>query len=376
MARDRMLFVDNIRLMIIALVVCHHAVITYCDIGMWYYRDPVVPGPGTSLLFQLFLSFNQSYFMGTLFALAGYFAAMSLQKKGAPAFLRGRLLRLGLPTLFYALVLNPLTVAWSHEEIIRAAGGFAAFYSRYLTSLAFLSGSGPMWFTLALLFFCLAYVGLRVLTGARPAHAGPRPLTAGLLLWCVVLCMLGTFVVRLAYPIGKTFFNMQLAYFVQYIVLFAFGILAHDNDWLRVMEGRLGWGCLAMGLANWAVWGMLRGPLNVYDPRLFRGGPHWQSLLDSLGLSISGVCLTVGLVALFRARLNRQNGLVAALSDSAFAVYLFHPPIMVALARLIEPASLAALPKAALLSALSLVACFAFAWVARRVPVLRDLVPQ
>jgi hypothetical protein len=371
-----MLFVDNIRLTMIALVVCHHAVITYCDIGLWYYQDPVVPGPGTSLLFQLFISFNQSYFMGTLFALAGYFSAMSLQRKGGPAFLRGRLLRLGVPTLFYALVLNPLTVELGHGEMIRSLGGFAAYYGRYVTSLEVLSGSGPMWFTLALLFFCLAYVGLRALRGVRPGAGQARPLTAGLLCWCIVLCALGTFAVRLAYPVGRTVFNMQLAYFVQYIVLFTFGIMAHDNDWLRAMDGRLGRGCLAVGLANWAVWGMVLAGFGSFDRRLFSGGPQWQSLTNSLWFSISGVCLTVGLIALFRARLNRQSALVAALSDSAFAVYLFHPPILVALARLVEPAPLAALPKALLLGALSLPACFAVAWGVRRVPVLRDLVPQ
>lgn len=376
MARDRMLFVDNIRLALIALVVCHHAVITYCDIGLWYYRDPVVPGPGTTLLFQLFLSYNQSYFMGTLFALAGYFAAMSLHRKGGPTFLRGRLLRLGVPTLFYALVLGPLTVDLGHGEMIRAAGGFAAFYGAYVTSLAFLSGSGPMWFTLALLVFCLVYVGLRALRGAGAAPAKTRPLTAGLLVWCIIACTLCTFVVRLAYPVGKTIANMQLAYFVQYIVLFAFGVLAHDNDWLRAMDGRLGRACLAVGLVNWAVWGIVLAGWGPFDRRLFLGGPHWQSLANSLWFSISGVCLTVGLVALFRHRVNGQSRFVAALSDSAFAVYLFHPPIMVALARLLVPVPLAALPKAVLLSGLSLVACFAFAWVARRVPVLRDLVPQ
>ena len=98
MARDRMLFVDNIRLVMIILVVCHHAVITYGGLGAWYYRDPVTAGPVARLLFFLFLSFNQSFFMATLF-ICGYRSS-----------LKGLVISAGLSYGIYLLFVKILSV--------------------------------------------------------------------------------------------------------------------------------------------------------------------------------------------------------------------------------------------------------------------------
>ncbi len=376
MPRDRMLFVDNIRLVMIILVVCHHAVISYCDIGAWYYKEPLAPGPVTTFLFFLFLSFNQSFFMGTLFALAGYFAANALWRKGSGAFVRGRLLRLGVPTLFYMIVLDPLTVYLAHVREFHSLGDFTAMYGRFLSTAGILAGTGPMWFALALLFFCLMYAGWHALRRAAPTTGGPRPLTAGLLVWLIVCSTAGTFVLRLAYPVGKTVSNMQLGNFAQYGVLFLFGILAQANDWLRTLDARLGRRCLLTVCVGLLAWMGLWLLLGLGEVATYQGGPHWRSLVPSLWQSVNSVCLTVGMIALCRERWNRQSGLVAQLSASAFAVYVFHPPVLVALAQLLGPAPLGALPKAVLLSALGLPICFAVACGVRRVPLLRDMVPQ
>ncbi|HCR14142.1 MAG TPA: acyltransferase family protein [Solidesulfovibrio sp.] len=377
MPRDRMLFVDNIRLVMIILVVCHHAVISYCDIGAWYYKAPLTPGPVTNFLFFLFVSFNQSFFMGTLFALAGYFAANTLERRGSAAFVRGRLLRLGVPTLFYMIVLDPLTFYLAHAREFHSLGDFTAIYGYFLSTAGILAGTGPMWFALALLLFCLVYAAWHALRLAAPATGGPRPLTAQLLVWLIVCSTAGTFALRLAYPIGKTISNLQLGNFAQYSILFIFGILAQTNDWLRTLDARLGRRCLLavlVGQLAWTGWWLLLGLDEMAAS--YQGGPHWQSLFPSLWQSLNSICMTVGLIALCRERWNRQGGLVARMSESAFAVYVFHPPILVALAQLLGPVPLGALPKAALLSALAVPLCFVAAYGVQRVPLLRDMVPQ
>lgn len=279
MPRDRMLFVDNIRFVLCALVVCHHAFMTYWAMGGWYYRDPVVAGPAARYVFLLFISFNQSFFMGTFFALAGYFAAMALGKKGGASFVTGRFVRLGLPTFFYMAVLNPLTAVLGHSAAIRAKGGVGVYYRQYLTSLDILSGSGPMWFTLALLVFCLVYAGLGAVRGPVATRGAPRPVTAGLLAGLVLACAAGTFCVRLVFPVGKLVYNMQLGNFVQYILLFAFGVVAYANDWLRSLDARLGRRCLWMAFGALAAWAAMLPWLGPAHMRNFTGGPNGPSLI-------------------------------------------------------------------------------------------------
>ena len=79
-------------------------------------------GLGTALFFGLYQSFLQAFFMALLFFIAGYFAAAAYDRKGFAPFVRDRLLRLGVPTLVYMLVIGPLTLGVRAEHV-HAGGG-------------------------------------------------------------------------------------------------------------------------------------------------------------------------------------------------------------------------------------------------------------
>ena len=54
----RLRFLDNVRWLMIALVVMVHAALTYSNLGDWYYREPVKLDPLTYLFFEIVLSFT------------------------------------------------------------------------------------------------------------------------------------------------------------------------------------------------------------------------------------------------------------------------------------------------------------------------------
>ena len=103
-------FLDRIRVVLTALVILHHTAIMFGGSGGWYFRMET-DSKLERILFTLFASVNQAFFMGFFFLLAGYFSAMSYDKKGSMRFIWDRLLRLGLPILFYGFVLGPFTLA-------------------------------------------------------------------------------------------------------------------------------------------------------------------------------------------------------------------------------------------------------------------------
>jgi glucan biosynthesis protein C len=154
---DRLLFVDNIRWSIIVLVLSMHACVTYSPFGGWYYRDRTPMSFGTALIFSAYQSFLQGFFMSLLFFIAGYFAAVSCQRKGPGRFLRDRAFRLGVPTVLYMLTIGPATEFlagnWSHH-------GFTATYMWMIETGRILGQTGPMWFCAALLIFSAVYAGL------------------------------------------------------------------------------------------------------------------------------------------------------------------------------------------------------------------------
>lgn len=164
----RLQFIDNIRWAMIVLVIFHHSAVTYSHVGSWFYNEVPTPGLLPRVLMATFLAFNQAYFMGLLFLIAGYFAAPSLDRKGSAAFIRDRLVRLGIPSLLFMLVIYPLIVYWMLRDFYEPSRPAVwEVYPSFIASGKVLSASGPMWFALALLIFCITYGLFRASPAAR-----------------------------------------------------------------------------------------------------------------------------------------------------------------------------------------------------------------
>jgi hypothetical protein len=93
-------------------------------------------------------------FHGFLFV--GYFIPQSLERKGVRRFMNDRLFRLGFSVLAFMFIIHPVCTALSRPEtdILR-------YWIEGITSLEFLSRSGPLWFARALLIFTLVYIPVR-----------------------------------------------------------------------------------------------------------------------------------------------------------------------------------------------------------------------
>src|ERR1700753_3825241 len=140
---SRLLFIDNIRWVMIMLVLSMHAAVTYSGHGSWYVKETARLGLPQELTFVTYQVFLQSFFMGFLFFFAGYFVPGAVDKKGVARFLRDRAYRLGLPSLLYIFVIQPVTCYYV-AGLYDTSHGFFGAYSRYITHGWFLSGTGPL----------------------------------------------------------------------------------------------------------------------------------------------------------------------------------------------------------------------------------------
>ena len=90
--------------------------------------------------------------------------------------------------------------------------------------------------------------------------------------------------------------------------------------------------------------------------------------------SFTCVAMSFGLLVLFREKFPNQGRLPKFLSDNAFSVYVFHPPIVIAAARLMHGLTWHPLAKFALLTSIGVVASYALSALAfRRIPYLRAI---
>jgi len=69
-ARERLLYLDNLRTFLTGLVICHHSAVAMGGAGGWYYVVPPPPGSPAPTVLTLFTAINQSFFMSLFFAIS------------------------------------------------------------------------------------------------------------------------------------------------------------------------------------------------------------------------------------------------------------------------------------------------------------------
>jgi hypothetical protein len=375
---NRLLYIDNIRWVIIVLAVLIHLNSTYSNIGIWYYKEEGVNDFFSWWFFLLTITFTQIFFMGFLFFIAGYFVPGSLDRKGNWRFTRDRLIRLGIPVIVYMLILNPITQIIMYYFNHSFPFDLKTWYIYYLTSFNFLSGSGPLWFALALLIFTLFYVMLRLIVPkslSMTDNGKPIVITSFHVLFVIILFSLCSFLVRLVQPIGTTFYNLQFSYFSGYIILFSLGIIAYRRNLLTNLPSELGklWLKLALGLGIpfWLIIMILGGVSKSWNP--YSGGFYWQAVAYAIWGAFFCVGFCLGLIVLFRDYYNTQGKVSHFLSENAFGVFSFHSPIVVWATMLVRGIIIYPLLKFILMSIILLPVCFGVSYLIRKIPLMKRI---
>jgi len=375
--RVRLAFIDNLRILLVVLVILHHLAITYGAEGPWNYRDGQADMI-TSTVLTLFVAINEAFFMGFYFLIAAYFIPRSLERKGDKQFVKERFLRLGVPFAFQILIVAPLLSCFLGFTVWGNDGPMWAYIRDYWMRYELLD-TGPMWFVEALLIFSVVYalwwrLANRLAQKARNEGAAPGNLAVALLALVVGLI---TFVVRIWLPVGWSFapMGLQFPHFPQYIALFIVGIVTYRRGWLSAISedparGKL-WGRVVVLLVVFAPVLFVAGGALEGSTADFRGGLHWQALTYALWEQFLCVGMVISLLVWFRRRYDRQGKLAREMSASAYATYIFHASILVFVAVGLRSIELYPLLKFALAALICIPICFVVGGLVRRLPMAR-----
>lgn len=372
---SRVQYLDNLKWLMIVLVVFVHAAVTYSGSGSWYYVENAAPDLATWLTLVPFQSFTQAYFMGFLFFIAGAFVPASLDRRGTKGFLGERLFRLGAPLLFYMVIINPF-IDYCLTGLL--AGNprppLGEYLVRGVASLAFLGGTGPLWFAETLLLFSVCYAMARPVFRRLPV---PERISPRLLVALVFAIAAVAFAVRTVLPIGTSVANLQICFFPGYVALFVAGTWAGRADWLSKLSRRFGRVCLAVavagGVAIFAIV-MLSGGALTDGVGPYMGGFHWQAAAYALWESFFCVFFSAGLLALGKYRLDSGGAFSRFMARSSFGVYVFHAPILIAISLLMRPLGFHPLVKFLVAGSATVVVSFLFSgFVLARIPGIRRI---
>jgi surface polysaccharide O-acyltransferase-like enzyme len=265
--------------------------------------------------------------------------------------------------VFY-IILNPLTV-FIRNWFIR---GEEPTFGDYLVN-GWARGFGPLWFVEALLLFTFVFLLIRNIgSNVRVGFPG----TFKIVLFALFTALL-QFIIRIWLPVGWSmkFTNFQFPFFVQYIFLFAFGIVAYQNNWLDSISFKTGkqWFIAAQILIfiGFPILFIFGGAAESGADN-FMGGIKWQSLGYAVWEQLTGISLIIGLFGLGKKYLNRQGTLAKRLSDSAYGVYVFHAPIIVGISALFVSWAIYPPLKFIIIAPVALGTCFIFAGLLKRIP--------
>ncbi len=376
-ATTRLAFIDNLRVLLVLLLVVHHAAVTYGpDFGWYYYEGPA--DIWTTTLLTLFVAVDQAFIMALYFGIAAHFTAASVERKGARRFVADRLLRLGVPLAFQSLVIGPLlayvlaATVWGYEGTLRDHVVHRLLQDRIIEV-------GPLWFVEALLLFSLCYLLWWRWSGRSPDDvrgAGPVPSDRALALFAVGIGLVN-FAVRLVYPVGRILwpFGFQLGHFPQYIAWFIGGVVAYRRGWpegLTDARGRT-WSRVAILLILFAPILFAVGGALERGTRPFHGGLLWQALVYAVLEQLLCMGMIIALLVAFRKRYPGQGGLAKEMSSSAYTVYIIHTPVLVLITLAIRDVTLLPALKFALASLSTVLSCFLIAAGIRRLPGARRI---
>ncbi len=366
-AGPRLFFIDNLRILLICLVIAMHVSITYGGPGGWYFADPG-NSPGTPFILAVFNSLTWSFFMGLFFFVSAYFVHGSLARKGRDRYVHDRLVRLGIPILAWILLINPFILV-----ILTLGTGTIPANWEYLINPVNGGGIGPMWFALALLgatFAYLVWAGLVKPEETAGEKAAGFPGIVPILLLGLLLGFV-TAVVRIFQPIGTWgLFNLQLAFFPQFIAFFILGIYASRSNWFDEIPARVGKMCTIAALVLVAIQLVFVNTLTNSPAGLqpVMGGLNGTAFLFAFWEQMTGVLIIFALLWIFSRWFNSQGPAARAMSGDSYTVYIINPVIVIILSLALAHLAIPSLGKCAIVLPLATAFSFILAHGIRLIP--------
>lgn len=401
----RTVYLDNLKVLLIAAVIVVHAVLGYVAAGQdgwWPYANvqETAIGPFLTVVLFMFAAPFAVLLMALLFLVAGLLTPPSIRRKGPRRFVRDRLLRLGLPFAAFTLLLWPVALYAMYRPLGHVSGSYGDEFADEFPD------TGPLWFVGLLLLFSLGYAGWywvrhrgeraggrvpgrseAALQAAGPssgaaradqvAAAGPQAADDELpaagrdigLRWLLLLTLgiaACSFAIRLVLPYGtQTPIDLNEWQWPECLGMFVVGIVAVDRGWRAGVPDVLARRCGNLAGLTFVAAALLAAVaafagVEVED---FVGGWHAAALVFACFEGVLTVFGSIWLLRLAQRHLDRPMPLGRPLARSAYLAFLLQGFVLLGLAVAMRWVPAPAELKALTVAVLGLAGSFGLAWL-------------
>lgn len=353
--RNNGYYLDQLRVILVSVVIFLNMSGVFGQATPWYVKIGT-PDLLTSFVSTWFVGALRPWLLGVFFLVTGAIAAR-LYEGRHKGFTESRFVKLGIPSLLYIVIINPLLIFAGRQGTI----SFASFVTDEYLKFKVI-GTGPLWFATILLF---CSINLPPIASRLKFERIKFPSWFGIAVFGLILSAV-TFLVRLWIPVGTYFWGFHLAFLPQFLVMPFVGMAAWQSGWLERTTNRQFWICLAMMVVCIFAWPLI-------SLQTFNGGMTAESGVRVLWESVLLVSASFVFVHGAGVWLNRRTKLWDFLTEAGYGVYMLHAIVLVFVALTLGNANLNPITLWLALSALCVPVTFVIAWVARLVPMLKKI---
>ncbi len=309
MSYSRLHFLDNLRTILTTLGILLHASNIYSPDMAW-----VIKSTESSVALQILGEFIHLFRMPAFFLVSGYFCAMGLSKLSNSEFIRRRALRIGLPLISTALLVN------SMQTLLLAKTGWLHFnLQTYINDGQWTS---HLWFLINLLVYFALACTFRML---MPQHVHKALIKAieflarwPLLLLVPMLAVSNVAVYALntvGFPLyGKLGGFLSLYFVVLYLPFFGVGLALFAVP------------ILLERILNSHPWPLILFALIAYGYNTFPEVPHevWQPVRETMTEGLWMWSLALLCLNLSARTLSKHSPMLSSLAQASYTIYLLH----------------------------------------------------
>jgi peptidoglycan/LPS O-acetylase OafA/YrhL len=307
---------DSARAAFMLVGVFFHAALIYTTTHSW-----LVAGTESNRVFDYFAYTIHLFRMQGFYVIAGFFAALLIEKKGAKNFLRERMIRLGIPMVTIGFTLNYYMNEFSTAKPVLTTG------LEYILKGDWL---GHLWF-LGNLIIYIAITALLILKKKNTFNtivdffvkASKKYFILKFMLICIFFFLVGGF---LSTHINNTILFFTISLFFVYLPFYLLGYLFYSN--LHTLEMILDYKKL-----KYHIFASIFILLFMSNTFIFNNDIPSVKIISKIVGTYLSIILCLSSLLLFKSieALNRSSARVRKLSDASYSIYLLHQPFIVGL---------------------------------------------
>lgn len=331
-SHTRVHYMDNLRAFAMLLGIFFHAALAYSPLlnQVWLTADPQ-----TSPVVDMLAYFSHTFRMPLFFIIAGFFAALLVNKRGLGKTIQNRLLRILTPfAIFLPLIWASFAVliGWAMENIDNK--------SAMLNVIAMMAQNPDappppvttthLWFLYNLIFFyALSFIAVKLIKLDWMSQVVRSPLLFVLFAPLLLVPALAT--QHAPIPAPEQFVPQLWSFgFYGLFYLLGWGMFKHQ-DFLEKIKPYAPFMLIAGILAYGVFYATLPAEVSMQDAMISMTTSPEMSLQHLLvaGLeAYTGLYISLALLVYGKKLLNKQSNTVRLIADSSYWIYIIHLPVL------------------------------------------------